>query len=87
MIYHFNIFGTYFLITNLLVGIIIGPIIVIGMLGIFSSIFSLAIAKILFFIVKISVEILILISKFSELSMAKIYLPTPKIWQIILYSI
>ena len=87
MIYHFNIFGTYFLITNLLVGIIIGPIIVIGMLGIFSSIFSLAIAKILFFIVKISVEILILISKFSELSMAKIYLPTPKIWQIIIYYI
>ncbi len=87
MIYHFNIFGTYFLITNLLVGIIIGPIIVIGMLGIFSSIFSLAIAKILFFIVKISVEILILISKFSGLSMAKIYLPTPKIWQITLYYI
>lgn len=87
MIYHFNIFGTYFLITNLLAGIIIGPIIVIGILGIFSSIFSFTMAKILFFIVKVSVEILILISKFSELSMAKIYLPTPRIWQIIIYYI
>lgn len=87
MIYHFNIFGTYFLITNLLAGIIIGPIIVIGILGIFSSIFSFTMAKILFLIVKVSVEILILISKFSELSMAKIYLPTPRIWQIIIYYI
>ena len=87
MIYHFNIFGTYFLITNLLAGIIIGPTIVIGILGIFSSIFSFTMAKILFFIVKVSVEILILISKFSELSMAKIYLPTPRIWQIIIYYI
>ena len=87
MIYHFNIFGTYFLITNLLAGIIIGPIIIIGILGIFSSIFSLTIAKMIFFIEKISVEILILISKFSEFSMAKIYLPTPRIWQIIIYYI
>lgn len=80
MLYHFNTIGIYFLITNLLVSVIIGPIIILGFFCMLTS-FLISLP------LNIGLEILNLISKFSELPLSKIYLPTPSIIAIILYFI
>lgn len=87
MIYHFNMFGVYFLITNLLVSAIIGPIIILGGLLIGIGFVFNPIAKILSLILEFLVKVLIIISSLSRLPFSKIYLPTPKIWIILLYYI
>lgn len=84
MIYHFNLFGTYFLITNLLASIIIGPITLLGTLLVIISFISINIAKILSYILKFLIDILLFISSFSKLPISKIYIPTPKIPFIII---
>ncbi len=78
--FHFNNLGIYFLITNLLVSFIIGPIIILGFIYVLT-------ANLLGNVVKIGIELLIIISKFSELPFAKIYIPTPNFLIIILYWI
>ena len=88
MIYHTNLFIIYFFITNLLVSIIIGPIIILGIIAVIMSFIINPCAKVIFTIIKLLVDILILISKISQLPFAKLYIPTPKIWQIcLLYCI
>ena len=84
MIYHFNLFGTYFLITNLLASIIIGPITLLGTLLVIISFISIYIAKILSYILKFLIGILLFISSFSKLPISKIYIPTPTIPFIII---
>mgnify|MGYP005804674853 CR=1 FL=1 len=84
MIYHFNLFGTYFLITNLFASIIIGPITLLGTLLVIISFISINIAKVLSYILKFLIDILLFISSFSKLPISKIYIPTPKISFIII---
>ena len=84
MIYHFNLFGTYFLITNLLASIIIGPITLLGTLLVIISFISINVAKVLSYILKFLIDILLFISSFSKLPISKIYIPTPKISFIII---
>lgn len=85
MIYHFNVFGVYFFITNLLVSVIIGPIIILGIVTIFSYITITPIAKILAVILSFLIQILIFISRIGELPYSKIYIRTPQIYEIIIY--
>lgn len=86
MIYHFNIFGTYFIITNLLISVVIAPIIILGFITIFISIINMSFTKIIFApILNSLIQLLILISNIGELPLAKIYLKTPKIYNIIIY--
>ena len=84
MIYHFNLFGTYFLITNLFASIIIGPITLLGTLLVIISFISINIVKILSYILKFLIDILLFISSFSKLPISKIYIPTPTITFIII---
>lgn len=84
MIYHFNLFGTYFLITNLFASIIIGPITLLGTLLVIISFISINVAKVLSYILKFLIDILLFISSFSKLPISKIYIPTPKISFIII---
>ena len=84
MIYHFNLFGTYFLITNLFASIIIGPITLLGTLLVIISFISINIAKVLSYILKFLIDILLFISSFSKLPISKIYIPTPTITFIII---
>ncbi len=79
MLYHFNIFGIYFLITNLLVNIIIGPTIILGF-------FSLILKPLTIF-TNIGLKLLKFISNFSQLPFSKIYFITPPIYLIIFYYI
>ncbi len=79
LLYHFNTFGIYFLITNLLVSFVIGPIIICSFASLFISFFSLP--------VKWGVAILNFISEFSQLPFSKIYVPTLSIFGIAFYFI
>lgn len=85
MIYHFNVFGVYFFITNLLVSVIIGPIIILGIVTIFSYITITPIAKILSISLSFLIQILIFISRIGEFPYSKIYIRTPQIYEIIIY--
>ena len=87
MIYHFNLVGIYFCITNLLVSLIIGPIIILGAIAIFFSFFLFPITQILGVVLEILIKSLILISNFSKFPFSKIYVSTPKIYNIVLYFI
>ena len=86
MLYHFNTVSLTFVISNLLVSQIIGIIILLGFLTTILSYILEPISIILFIILKIFLNLLILIAHFtSNLPFSKIYLPTPKIYIIIIY--
>ena len=87
LLYHFNMLGIYFFISNLLVSIIIGPLIIIGFICVIISFLSIEIAKFFSGIVLLGIKTLIFISDVSNLPFSKIYIPTPKIWQIVIYYI
>lgn len=75
--YHFNKIGIYFLITNLLVSFVIGPIILLGFFCTIINIFAVP--------VKIGLDVLNVISNFRKLPFSRIYLPTPNVISIIAY--
>lgn len=87
LLYHFNFTGIYFWITNLIISIIIGPVILIGFISILLSMTNIFIIKYFNNILAIAINFLIQITNFSELPFAKIYIPTPNIYIIILYYI
>ena len=87
MLYHFNLFGTYFLIANLIVSIIIGPIVIVGTITVVLSFISLPIAKFISHISKFLIWILLQILNLGKLPISKIYFPTPNIMVIVLYYI
>ena len=84
MIYTFNLIGTYFLLTNLLASILIAPITIIGAVLVGISFISWQISKILSLILKVIIDLLIIVSKISDLPFSKLYIPTPKVWMIII---
>lgn len=76
ILYNFNIFDSYFILSNFLVSIIIGPIIILGFMCVLLSFISVSIEKPLSIILQIGIKILIQISKLSNLPLSKIYVPT-----------
>ena len=87
MIYHFNKFGTYFLLTNLLISVTIGPVLIISLITIILSFMFNPIAEITSYALSIFIHIFIYISDISNFPFSKIYLQTPNIWSILLYYI
>ena len=87
MLYNFNLFGTYFLITNLLASIIIGPITIFGTVIVIISFIFLKLGRMFSIFLEISLNILVLVSNFSKLHFSKIYITTPKIFMIIFYYV
>lgn len=85
ILFHFNSLGIYFIITNILVSFIIGPIILLGFLFIISTFINDLLSKSFAFVLSFGIKILIQISNISKLPFAKIYVPTIKIWQMIIY--
>ena len=78
----FNTISLSFFITNFFVGLMIGPIIILGFLFIISKIIIIK------FLLEKLLEVLILISKFGKsLPFNKIYIATPNVWQIVIYYI
>lgn len=86
-IFHFNLFGPYFLFSNILISFIIGPTIILSFMFLILSIFNLGIIELVAMPINIFVQLLLQISNLSFLPFAKIYFPTPKIWQIAIFYI
>lgn len=82
-----NTFNPYFLISNLLISVLIGPIIIISFIFMFLILINFKIANITHKIVEIGIQILILISDLGKLKWSKIYIPTPSLFSIIIYYI
>ena len=87
MLYHFNIIGIYFMITNILVSIIIAPIMFFSIIFVFSSFIHLQILEFISIFLSFGIKGLIQISNLSNLPFSKIYVPTPSILFIIIYYI
>lgn len=86
-IFHFNTIGIYFLLTNLLLSLIIGPTVIISfvfLIIILIPIFNLVfLSNVIGFLINILIKIILLISNFSFLPFSKIYIKTPTIFTIV----
>ena len=87
MLYHFNVIGIYFIITNILVSIIIGPIMFLSIIFIFSSFIHLKLSQFISIFLSFGIKVLIQISDLANLPFSKIYIGTPSILLIIIYYI
>ena len=87
MLYHFHIIGIYFVITNILVSIIIGPIMFLSIIFIFGTFIHLKFSQFISIFLSFGIKGLIQISNLSNLPFSKIYVPTPSILGIIIYYI
>ena len=84
-IFHFNVLGIYFLLSNFLISFIIGPTIIICFLFLILFIFNIGIIKYIKIFLIIPIKFILFISNLSYLPMSKIYISTPNITQIILF--
>ena len=87
MLYHFNIIGIYFVITNILVSIMISPIMFLSIIFIFSSFIHLQISQFISIFLSLGIQILMQISNLANLPFSKIYVPTPSVLFIFIYYI
>lgn len=86
VLFHYNIMSFTFIISNLLISPIIGIIIILGFLSVFSSYIVSPISKVMFFFLQILLSVLAQIAHFcAGLPLSKVYFPTPKIYVIIIY--
>lgn len=85
ILYNINTFNIYFLISNLILSFIIGPIVILGFLFIIIIYLKATIAKIFLPFIQIGIKILILISNIGKLPFSSIYLPTPNLFLILIY--
>lgn len=82
-----NIFNPYFLISNLLLSFIVGPIVILGFIYIILILINQNLVIFLTSLVELSIKLLIEISKVGKLPYSKIYIRTPKIYEILIYYI
>ncbi len=81
----FNTFSPYFLISNLLLSIVIGPIVILGFIYIILIMINENLAFLLTNLVQFGIKLLLNISQLGMLPYSKIYLRTPKIYEILIY--
>jgi len=86
-IFHFNTIGLYFLITNLLLSLIIGPVIILGFLFLTLLILNLSILNIFSFPIKWGIKIILFITQIGNFPYSKIYVATPKVFVLIIYFV
>ena len=87
MLYHFNMIGIYFIMTNILVSSIIGPIMFLSVIFVIMSCISLEISKCISIFLSLGIEGLIQISNLAKFPFSKIYVVTPSILFITIYYI
>lgn len=85
ILYNQNTFNIYFLVSNLILSVFIGPIVIIGFLFIILVLINLWLARTISKIVEIGILILVLISKIGEIPFSKIYIATPSLFSILIY--
>ena len=88
MMYHFNTISFTFIISNLLAAPILGTSIILSMIFLILLFIFKPLAIIVSTLLNPILQILILIAQFSsKLPFSQVLVPTPKIWQIIIYYI
>ena len=80
-----NTFNPYFLISNLILSIVVGPIVITGFLFMILALINVNIASLFSKIITLGIKILICISNLGKMPFSKIYVPTPSLFLIILY--
>ena len=85
ILYNLNIFNPYFLISNLVLSFVIGPIVILGFLFIIIVCLNTSIAVIFSPMIQIGIKILIFISNIGKLPFSKIYIATPSLFSILIY--
>lgn len=83
--YNLNTFNPYFLISNLILSIVVGPIVILGFIFIILVLINIRLAKIISMPIELGIKILILISKIGEMPFSKIYIATPSLFSILIY--
>ena len=84
-IIQFNKLNIYFILTNLIIGFIIGPVMACGFIFLITLIINVKTAQIFSIILQIAIKTLILTSQIAKLPYSNIYLSTPNFIQIIIY--
>lgn len=84
-IMQFNKLNIYFILTNLIIGFIIGPVMACGFIFLITLIINVKTAQIFSIILQIAIKTLILTSQIAKLPYSNIYLSTPNFIQIIIY--
>ena len=87
MLYHFNLIGIYFVITNILVSMMIGPIMFLSIIFVFCFFIHVQISQLISIFLSFGIKVLIQVSNLANLPFSKIYVPTPSILSIIIYYI
>ena len=85
LLYNLNTFNPYFLISNLILSLVIGPIVISGFLFIIIVLINTQVANIFSSIIQIGIQILTWISKVGNLPGAKVYVSTPSLFSILIY--
>lgn len=80
-----NTFNPYFLISNLILSFVIGPVVILGFIFIILILINSSIAEIFSPLIQIGITILKLISNIGKLPFSKIYVATPTIFLISIY--
>ena len=80
-----NTFNLYFLISNLILSFVIGPVVILGFIFIILILINSSIVEIFSPLIQIGITILKLISNIGKLPFSKIYVATPTIFLISIY--
>lgn len=83
--YNLNTFNPYFLVSNLILSIVVGPIVILGFIFIILVLINIRLAKIISVPIELGIKILIFISKIGEMPFSKIYIATPSLFSILIY--
>lgn len=85
ILYNLNTFNPYFLITNLVLSLVIGPIVILGFLFIIIAYLNAPIAEIISPLMSEGIKILNFISNIGKLPFSKIYVATLSLFSILIY--
>lgn len=80
-----NTFNPYFLMSNLILSFVIGPVVILGFIFIILILINSSIVEIFSPLIQIGIMILKLISNIGKLPFSKIYVATPTIFLISIY--
>ena len=85
IVYNLNTLNPYFLISNLALSLVIGPIVILGFLFIIIVYLNDFISKLMIPVIQIGIKTLNFISNIGRLPFSKIYISTPTLFQILIY--
>lgn len=85
ILYNLNTLNPYFLISNFILSIIVGPIVILGFIFIIIVLINIKIASYLVVSIQLSIKLLIFISNIGKLPFSKIYIPTLSLFSILIY--